>query len=340
MKKFIFILLAFALTADASIRFGKSDGTLTNKVKHIQIGSHPVKKVEIYREDNSGKDYVLEDYGRGSYGILPDDATWEITFYTSSYSISSVRNKWEIDYSGSKTPSHIVVNGREFSLTAPVSDVSTTVNEVPADFRASASKLSWNLNIKFTDGSYFRSSSSMIKVWEKAAGPTITSFSVAPQTIDLDTRATGTIAFNFGVTATPSTPTATPSMISFVAQTTNGGGNWFQNAIADLRIYRLIGTRSLANANLIIYYNFTIIFIQVIQGFKKRLYLHVFLNSFIKTKFPVNLLIGANSYPVSYRGGVTSGGKRLESNFITTNPVTNTADQVSNGRSVALTSIW
>ena len=59
----------------------------------------------------------------------------------------------------------------------------------------------------------------MIKVWEKAAGPTITSFSVAPQTIDLDTRATGTIAFNFGVTGTPSTPTATPSMITFVAQT-------------------------------------------------------------------------------------------------------------------------
>ena len=40
-------------------------------------------------------------------------------------------------------------------------------------------------------------------VWEATNPPVITSFSVSPSTIDLDTRASGTITFTFGVTGQP-----------------------------------------------------------------------------------------------------------------------------------------
>ena len=43
-------------------------------------------------------------------------------------------------------------------------------------------------------------SGTLKKVWEDTDNPTITAFSVAPTTIDLDTRATGTITFTIGVT--------------------------------------------------------------------------------------------------------------------------------------------
>ena len=40
------------------------------------------------------------------------------------------------------------------------------------------------------------------KVWEDVDGPAITAFSVAPNSIDLDTRASGTVTFTIGVTGT------------------------------------------------------------------------------------------------------------------------------------------
>ena len=43
---------------------------------------------------------------------------------------------------------------------------------------------------------------SLKNVWEAVAGPTITAFSVAPNTIDLDTRSSGTITFTLAVTGT------------------------------------------------------------------------------------------------------------------------------------------
>ena len=93
-------------------------------------------------------------------------------FYVSGSNLYGVStNTWHIFYSGSKTPSYIIVNGRSFSLTK-VSGVQRWVTSVVTDsnFQASASKLSWGINVKFSDGTYLNNTRSHL--FQTVPGPT------------------------------------------------------------------------------------------------------------------------------------------------------------------------
>ena len=124
-----------------------------------------------------------------------------IEYRDNSYGTQSTRlkNRWFVRYrTGSgftptSLPDNLIVNGKSHSLTRLsstnvwYSDIITDVN-----FQPSSSKLSWGINIRFADGTYYNNTRSnlfadrLVKVWEDLEGPTITAFTVDPSTIDLD----------------------------------------------------------------------------------------------------------------------------------------------------------
>ena len=164
------------------------------------------------------------------------------------------------------------------------------------------------------------------KVWEDLETPTITTFSVSPNSIDLDTRLTGTITFTIAVTGTPTTTGSTPSTLVFVAQTTRGG-NWFQNSIASSG-YSLKGTRTRASSNLLAldFHNSQYTSNTALRNF----YTFHWLKSFTDTKTPASVTIEGNSYSLRYVTQFTQSGTTITT-YQTTNAVTRAGDQVSSG---------
>ena len=125
--------------------------------------------------------------------------------------------------------------------------------------------------------------------------PAITAFSASPSTIDLDTRASGTITFTIGVTGTAGTTTPTASNITFFNDT--AGSGFFENRISISSRWSSIGSRAVANNNLLRLQfgpsdvNTTIL---------RNKYAVYFYESFLKTKTPINLEVSGNSYNLSY----------------------------------------
>ena len=112
-----------------------------------------------------------------------------------------------------KTPTHYVVNGREFS--AEVVSISggrrvvRSISIPDTNFRISSSNLGpWGINIKFSDGTYLNNTRSKLfhtptkqLVWKNTDPPEILTFTVTPTTIDLDTRPTGNVTLTWTATA-------------------------------------------------------------------------------------------------------------------------------------------
>ena len=146
-------------------------------------------------------------------------------------------------------------------------------------------------------------------IWEAGGVPVISTFGVTPNTIDLDTRATGNVSFNVALASTL-VEGPTPSTFTFVER----GGSFWNTAV--------VGTRSLADNNLsgLFYlphnfYSFSL----------RNKYRFWFSDSFMTSKFPINLIINGNPFSVisAYSTGTPF--------FITANSVTRASDQVTGG---------
>ena len=140
---------------------------------------------------------------------------------------------WLAQNVSGKTISDIIINGRAFPVGNNIgTSFSATSVITNSDFQASVSKLSWGINIKYSDGTYAINTRSHLFTaplqptgLRKGAGspynhwflssrpiealykgtnllfrrtnePTIQSFSVSPTSIDLDTRPTGNLTFS------------------------------------------------------------------------------------------------------------------------------------------------
>ena len=116
-----------------------------------------------------------------------------------------------ISYTGSKTPTHLIMNGFQIPITytAPNGNYYRTDAVTNSNFRVTGTNLNWGVNLKFSDGTYLNNTRSKLfartgasQIYRRPVVPVITSFSVTPTTIDLDNRLTGTISFSLGVTGT------------------------------------------------------------------------------------------------------------------------------------------
>ena len=128
-------------------------------------------------------------------------------------------------------------------------------------------------------------------IWEAGGVPVISSFGVTPNTIDLDTRATGNVSFNVALASTL-IEEPTPSTFTFVR---DSNGTSLTNSILSGTFSTLIGTRSIGNSNLvrIRFYNYAYTNI----SFRFR-YEFVFLASFVRSNLPLNLIMERSIYPL------------------------------------------
>ena len=103
-----------------------------------------------------------------------DNGVSQLRFVTTA---STPNNRWQVYYTGSKTPNNIVVNGRAFALTkVSGQDIYETAAVSDSAFQVSASTLGpWGLNVTFSDNSYWNEVSLVLKAFNKSTGAADTS---------------------------------------------------------------------------------------------------------------------------------------------------------------------
>ena len=130
------------------------------------------------------------------------------------------------------------------------------------------------------------------KIWEHSSPPKITAFSVAPNNIDLDTRATGTIVFTLGVEGDRTAGSAQASNFLFESMPNQYPSSNFLNQVTSSGLSYLqktsYGTRSIASSNIWSLW------------YLPNTYRAYFPNSFLKTKTPIAIEIDNSSYLLTY----------------------------------------
>ena len=135
-----------------------NSNAITNTADQVRARSQGPPTNTVTRSDYSATLSERNDL-RGvftDYSISLSDVTF-VEFISNSYTGSAGPiNSWLVGYEGSKTPSHVVINGVELPVAyvTGLGSYRTTSNPVPSNLRASSSMLSWRVNVKFTDGSY------------------------------------------------------------------------------------------------------------------------------------------------------------------------------------------
>ena len=178
---------------------------------------------------------VFQDESIGDTNTL-QNTDIDLSYYKTSSS-QTLRSKYRFRFVSkgtsnpvtlSKTPSHLLVNGREFAVQTssggggPYYITSSTITDT--SFQPSSSNLSFGINVKFSDGTYWNNTRSKLfmraaqtesfahiflgskplhsiykgetLIWENLEGPTIQFFSsinAGSEGIDLDTRPSGNI---------------------------------------------------------------------------------------------------------------------------------------------------
>ena len=116
------------------------------------------------------------------------DAVW---YYYSNYDQASAQSTYQVDFKSTvtKTPSALEINGRSYPITPLTGITETQAYGTAAITRTedipSASSLTLSYKIRFSDGTYLAVDNSEI-IWENTSAPSITAFSVFPDTVDLD----------------------------------------------------------------------------------------------------------------------------------------------------------
>ena len=98
---------------------------------------------------------------------------WGVTVLGIEFDYQGSSNKWGFEYTGSKTPTHFISNGRAFPVTAPHSRFPTefeTSAITDSQFQVSATSLSWGINIRFSDGTYLNNTRTHL--FQTTPGPT------------------------------------------------------------------------------------------------------------------------------------------------------------------------
>ena len=149
-------------------------------------------------------------------------------------------------------------------------------------------------------------------IWENTNPPAITAFSVAPDTIDLDTRSTGNITFTLSITGDRST-TITPTARSITF--TQRGADFFADVSAISQLYELEGD----------YFNGT-------SGFR---YQPTFTRAFLKQKTPLNIQIDilqaflqnrpGGVYGLTYQSTSANGDRFVTNNIRTIDRVSSSS---------------
>ena len=231
MKKLLSLcLVSIFLLIDTSFA-DLSVGTSTNEPTHISVGTFSIHKISVGVPTNTNTiqtTFVARSNGSFQYNKSRDDRVdWRgstVPDDTERYIVSfaffpgthpSRPNSYYLNLNqavfqtyAAPTPPTLEVNGNSYTMSV-VGNITnssgpnfrryqTAVITRAAD-RVTASNLTNSYKVRFPGGEYLTFGDAGI-VWESSNPPAITAFSVAPTTIDLDTRATGTITFTLGVT--------------------------------------------------------------------------------------------------------------------------------------------
>ena len=210
-----------------------TDGTLlygepTYQPKHLFNGTKPYQKLYIAggaglvsggvrtlnlvlgssaQESNAFYDYTSIPSEKGSINVA--DSNLIFLRYLIGNIPLSLKNKWYFIYKKSgfsgKTPSEIILNGISYNIQFNDSFSSSsnvfyeTTNTILTSVVDPTSPLTFD--VKFTDGTRLYGTTLDKLIWQNTAPPSITAFSVAPTSIDLDTRPTGNVTLSWTATA-------------------------------------------------------------------------------------------------------------------------------------------
>ena len=166
-----------------------SDSDLTKNIDFELVDNIQVNLPLIFDDDQYHKSFSSEE-----------SEVFSSVFYQGQFgNVSRWSQKWVVFFrtAPTKTPTHIVVNGREYPIIADTlargyltRDTVTDATFIPT---FNPSYIDFGINVKFSDGTYALDTRSKLfrtgglkEVWSNINPPAITAFSVSPNNVDLD----------------------------------------------------------------------------------------------------------------------------------------------------------